>query len=68
MDTQHQAMNMSMDHSNSQSQMMGAVDPPMTSAPVHHQLSPEDPDNPMNWPIYKRVYVSLAAAAFTFAV
>jgi len=28
----------------------------------------DDPDNPQNWPIYKKVYVSSVGLAFVFAV
>ena len=30
-----------------------------------HMMSADDPDNPQNWPLYKKIYVS--AVAFTFA-
>lgn len=33
-----------------------------------NELSPRDPDNPLNWPIYRRIYVSAASFAFSFVV
>jgi hypothetical protein len=38
---------------------------PMASEVLSHSLSPSDPDNPMNWPLYRKVYVS--ACGFLFA-
>ena len=32
---------------------------PMASDILSHSLSPSDPDNPMNWPIHRKLYVSL---------
>ncbi|KAI4131723.1 MAG: hypothetical protein LQ347_002860 [Umbilicaria vellea] len=31
-------------------------------------MSPSDPDNPLNWPIHRRIYVSTVAFAFAFVV
>ncbi|OCL13664.1 MFS general substrate transporter [Glonium stellatum] len=39
-----------------------------TSAILSHQLSATDPDNPMNWPLYRRVYASAVSWAFAFVV
>ena len=36
--------------------------------PVGHMMSPTDPDNPQNWPIFKKVYASSVSVAFAFAV
>ncbi|KAF2462132.1 major facilitator superfamily domain-containing protein [Lineolata rhizophorae] len=33
-----------------------------------HLLSPSDPDNPMNWPTHRRIYVSAASWAFGFTI
>ncbi|MCJ1255387.1 hypothetical protein MMC24_003203 [Lignoscripta atroalba] len=33
-----------------------------------HMMSPQDPDNPFNWPIHRRVYASAVSVAFGFAV
>ncbi|KAI9871535.1 MAG: hypothetical protein M1830_002778, partial [Pleopsidium flavum] len=33
-----------------------------------HMMSLQDPDNPLNWPIYKRIYASAVALAFAFVV
>jgi hypothetical protein len=33
-----------------------------------HMLSATDPDNPQNWPTYKKVYVSAAGFAFSWVV
>jgi hypothetical protein len=38
---------------------------PMASEILSHSLSPVDPDNPMNWPLYRKVYVS--SCGFLFA-
>ena len=35
---------------------------------VGHAMSPRDPDNPFNWPLYRRVYASAVSYAFGFAV
>ncbi len=33
-----------------------------------HALSPNDPDNPMNWPTRRRLYATLVAAAMAYSV
>lgn len=33
-----------------------------------HTISVQDPDNPQNWPIHRRVYVSAVSVAFAFVV
>jgi hypothetical protein len=35
---------------------------------LSHSMPPTDPDNPMNWPLHRRVYVSSVAWVFAFAV
>ncbi|KAL8722696.1 MAG: hypothetical protein Q9225_000863 [Loekoesia sp. 1 TL-2023] len=35
---------------------------------VGHMMSPDDPDNPQNWPFWRKVYASTVATAFAFAV
>ena len=35
---------------------------------IGHQLSANDPDNPQNWPFYRKVYASSVAFSFAFAV
>ena len=57
----------------SSTQMHGMMEGKMpnnlsTSAILSHQLSPTDPDNPMNWPLYRRVYASAVSWAFAFVV
>ena len=42
--------------------------PVSVPAPAGHNLSPSDPDNPQNWPKWKKVYASAVATAFTFSV
>ena len=42
-----------------------AADPMPTAG---HMMSPDDPDNPQNWPLHKKVYVSAAAFAFAWVV
>jgi hypothetical protein len=32
---------------------------PMASEILSHSLSPNDPDNPMVWPLHRKIYVSL---------
>ena len=40
-----------------------------TATPAaNHMMSTEDSDNPHNWPLVKKVYVSVAASAFAFVV
>lgn len=33
-----------------------------------HAMSPQDPDNPFNWPMYRRIYASTVSYAFGFVV
>ncbi len=33
-----------------------------------HMMSADDPDNPQNWPLYKKVYASAVAFAFAWVV
>ena len=42
---------------------MSAQDEPMAQMMAHN-----DHDNPQNWPLHRKVYVSLVAEAFGFAV
>ncbi|KAJ4290953.1 hypothetical protein N0V90_010149 [Kalmusia sp. IMI 367209] len=35
---------------------------------VSHTLSPEDPDNPMNWPTHRKLFASAVAWAMSFTV
>ena len=39
-----------------------------TPAAGGHMMSATDPDNPQNWPVYKKVYVSVVAFAFSWVV
>lgn len=40
-----------------------------TPAPTPgHQLSPTDPENPMNWPLGRKIYASFVSFAFAFVV
>jgi hypothetical protein len=41
---------------------------PMASEVLSHSLSPSDPDNPMNWPLYRKIYVSLCGFLFAASV
>lgn len=45
--------------------MMTAQDP---IAAAGHTMSADDPDNPQNWPLYKKVYASAVAFAFAWVV
>ena len=42
-----------------------AADPMATTG---HTMSADDPDNPQNWPLYKKIYVSATAFAFAWVV
>ena len=33
-----------------------------------HMMAANDPDNPQNWPLYKKVYASTVAFAFAWVV
>lgn len=33
-----------------------------------HMMSADDPDNPQNWPLHKKVYASAVAFAFAWVV
>ncbi len=33
-----------------------------------HMMSLQDPDNPPNWPIHRRIYASAVSVAFAFVV
>lgn len=33
-----------------------------------HMMSADDPDNPQNWPLYRKLYASAVAFAFTWVV
>ncbi|KAL9022183.1 MAG: hypothetical protein Q9185_000583 [Variospora sp. 1 TL-2023] len=35
---------------------------------IGHMMSPDDPENPQNWQAARKVYVSIVATAFAFAV
>ncbi|KAM0716252.1 hypothetical protein Q7P37_007697 [Cladosporium fusiforme] len=52
------------DHSANDGVPQGA----MASDILSHSLSPNDPDNPMNWPLYRRIYVSLCGYIFALSV
>jgi hypothetical protein len=43
-------------------------DPVELTGGLGHQMSPTDPGNPQNWPVYKKIYTSAVAIAFAFAV
>jgi hypothetical protein len=51
--------------SNGQSSQAHLAQKPMASEILSHSLSPSDLDNPMNWPLYRKVYVS--SCGFLFA-
>lgn len=44
------------------------MSPTPIPAPAGHNLSPSDPDNPQNWPKWKKVHASAVATAFTFSI
>jgi nitroreductase len=33
-----------------------------------HTISVQDPDNPQNWPMHRKVYISAVSVAFAFVV
>lgn len=35
---------------------------------VGHMLPLDDPDNPLNWPLHRKIYSSVVSAAFAFVV
>jgi len=39
-----------------------------TEVVVGHMMSMEDPENPLNWPRSRKVFVSAVAFAFSFVV
>ena len=43
---------------------------PMTvmTAPAGHMMAANDPDNPQNWPVQRKIYASAVAFAFTWVV
>ena len=49
-------------------EMHTAMPGTMTSAMLSHALSPDDADNPMNWPTHRRLYASSVSWAMAFAV
>lgn len=46
--------------------MMKTAADPMAAA--GHMMLADDPENPQNWPLYKKVYVSAVAFAFAWVV
>lgn len=40
----------------------------VTQLMMGHTMSLKDPDNPLVWPIHRRVYVSAVSVAFSFVV
>ena len=46
----------------------GGAMKPMANHGHGHMMSPDDPDNPQNWPLYRKLYVSVVSFAFGFAV
>ncbi|MCJ1265212.1 hypothetical protein MMC22_005087 [Lobaria immixta] len=44
------------------------VDQPKENSNTGHAMSHQDPDNPHNWPLYRRVYASAVSYAFGFVV
>lgn len=64
--TQHTEHGAAMsDRESAESQRMP---PGISSEMPSHMLAANDPDNPMNWPMHRRLYVSFVAAWMAFAV
>lgn len=38
------------------------------TAPAGHMMAANDPDNPQNWPVQRKIYVSAVAFAFAWVV
>jgi hypothetical protein len=47
---------------------MKHVGEPVLPSSLGHHLPVEDPDNPMNWPLARKIFASMAAWLFTAAV
>jgi hypothetical protein len=52
---------------------MHSMDKPLEKKPgvtssAHHALAANDPENPQNWPLYRKVYACATATAFASAV
>jgi hypothetical protein len=52
---------------------MHSMDKPLEKTPgvtssAHHALAANDPENPQNWPLYRKVYACATATAFASAV
>ena len=43
-------------------------EPMIENSNAGHAMSPQDPDNPFNWPLHRKVYVCAASYSFGFAV
>jgi hypothetical protein len=54
--------------SNDQPSHANLTQQPMASEVLSHSLSPSDPDNPMNWPLYRKIYVSSCGFLFAASV
>ncbi len=35
---------------------------------IGHQMPIDDPDNPLNWPLHRRLYATASSSGFAFAV
>ncbi|KAI4147259.1 MAG: hypothetical protein L6R39_003172 [Caloplaca ligustica] len=40
----------------------------MSPSVGHHLMDPHDPENPQNWPFWRKIYASTVATSFAFAV
>jgi hypothetical protein len=47
---------------------MKHIDEPKLPGAIGHHLPANDPDNPMSWPLTRKIYVSLVSWLFTAAV
>lgn len=54
--------------SNSTMQKPSPMEESKTTMTVGHAMTLQDPENPQNWPVYRKVYASFTAYAFGFAV
>lgn len=40
----------------------------VVTAPAGHMMAANDPDNPQNWPVQRKIYASAVAFAFSWVV
>ena len=58
----------SMEHMIPSEQQGHHSEEPMASAMLSHSMDPKDLENPMNWPLHRKIYTSAVAWMFAAAV